>query len=56
MGVDRWGARGTRPPTFRPEGVSIENVLKSIGIYSETDHSPLLETLHWSSSKINNKN
>ena len=21
MGVDRWGTRGTRPPTFQPEGV-----------------------------------
>ena len=25
-------------------------------MYSETDHSPLLETVHRSSSKINNKN
>ena len=27
MGVDRWGTRGTRPPTFQLEGVSIGNVL-----------------------------
>ena len=26
-GVVRWGTRGTRPPTFQPEGVSIRNVL-----------------------------
>ena len=61
MGVDQWGARGTLT-TPRPEGVSIKIVLihfqfikKFIGIYSETDHYPLLKTLHRSSSKINNK-
>ena len=62
MGDDQWGTRGTLT-TSRLEGVSIENVFIlvqfikqiSIGIYSETDHSPLLKTLHRSISKINNK-
>ena len=22
MGIDRWGTRGTRPPTFQPEGAA----------------------------------
>ena len=61
MGVDQWGKRGTLT-TPRPEGVSIGNVLilfqfiKQIYRHiSETDHSPLLKTLHRSSSKFSKK-
>ena len=47
-------------PTFQPQGDSIGNVpplfqliKTNVHAYSETDHSPLLKTLHRSSSKIN---
>ena len=62
MGVDQWGTRGTLT-TPRLEGVSIGNVLilfqfiKQIYRHiSEPAHSPLLKTLHRTSSKINTKN
>ena len=44
MGVDRWGARGTRPPTFQLEMSShlFSSYNKFKGIHCETDHSHLL--------------
>ena len=51
---------GTTSPTFQPEGDSIGNVpplfqfiKANLQAYSETDHTPLLKTLHQSSSTIN---
>ena len=37
-----------------PHTFSVHKTNIYIGIYSETDHSPLLKTVHRSSSKINN--
>ena len=48
MGIDQWGTRGTRPPTFQPEVASIGNVhlpfqFRKINLraYSETDQVTL---------------